>query len=285
MQNFSQILFVMWRETVEAMLVVGILHAWLSHHPQGRFGLRYLWGGVAAGLVGALLLGLGIEAMNSTLSDEGQEYFQTSLMLLAAGLIVQMVLWMRRHGRRLKRDMEESLGHSVVQQRWWGVFGLAAIAVAREGSETVLFLSSLASSGQGLAGGPFWLALGLGVVLAAGTFYLLQLGGKVFSWAIFFRVTEVLLILLAGSLLVSGVEKLIDVQLLPALVRQVWDSSSLLDDGSVLGSVIAAFTGYRARPSLTVVLTMALYWLAMWRLTRPAPVSANASVNAGVARA
>ena len=85
-----------------------------------------------AGLVGALLLGLGIEAMNSVLSDEGQEYFQTSLMLLAAGLIVQMVLWMRRHGRRLKRDMEESLGHSVVQQRWWGVFGLAAIAVARE---------------------------------------------------------------------------------------------------------------------------------------------------------
>lgn len=275
MQNFSQILFVMWRETVEAMLVVGILHAWLSHHPQGRFGLRYLWAGVAAGLVGALLLGLGIEAMNTLLSDEGQEYFQTSLMLLAAGLIVQMVLWMRRHGRRLKRDMEESLGNSVAQQHWWGVFGLAAIAVAREGSETVLFLGSLASSGQGLAGGSFWLALGLGVALAAGTFYLLQLGGKVFSWAVFFRVTEVLLILLACSLLVSGVEKLIDVQLLPALVRQVWDSSSLLDDGSVLGSVIAAFTGYRARPSLTVLLVIVMYWLAMWRLTRPVQASAR----------
>jgi high-affinity iron transporter len=283
MQNFSQILFVMWRETVEAMLVVGILHAWLSHHPQGRFGLRYLWAGVAAGLVGALLLGLGIEAMNTVLSDEGQEYFQTSLMLLAAGLIVQMVLWMRRHGRQLKREMEASLGSSVARQHWWGVFGLAAIAVAREGSETVLFLGSLASSGQGLAGGSFWLALGLGVALAGGTFYLLQLGGKVFSWAVFFRVTEVLLILLACSLLVSGVEKLIDVQLLPALVRQVWDSSGVLDDGSVFGSVISAFTGYRARPSLTVVVTMALYWLAMWRLTRPAPVSASAS--AGVARA
>lgn len=270
MQNFSQILFVMWRETVEAMLVVGILHAWLAHHPQGRFGLRYLWAGVAAGLVGALLLGLGIEAMNTMLSDEGQEYFQTSLMLLAAGLIVQMVLWMRRHGRRLKREIEESLGNSVGQQRWWGVFGLAAIAVAREGSETVLFLGSLASSGQGLAGGSFWLALGLGVALAGGTFYLLQLGGKVFSWAVFFRVTEVLLVLLACSLLVSGVEKLIDVELLPALVRQVWDSSGLLDDGSVFGSVISAFTGYRARPSLTVLLVMAMYWLIMWRLTRPA---------------
>jgi high-affinity iron transporter len=275
MQNFSQILFVMWRETVEAMLVVGILHAWLAHHPQGRLGLRYLWAGVAAGLVGALLLGLGIEAMNTVLSDEGQEYFQTSLMLLAAGLIVQMVLWMRRHGRRLKREMEESLSSSVGQQRWWGVFGLAAIAVAREGSETVLFLGSLASSAQGLAGGSFWLALGLGVALAGGTFYLLQLGGKVFSWAVFFRVTEVLLILLACSLLVSGVEKLIDVELLPALVRQVWDSSGLLDDGSVFGSVISAFTGYRARPSLTVLLVMALYWLAMWRLTRPAAPSAT----------
>ncbi len=270
MQNFGQILFVMWRETVEAMLVVGILHAWLSHHPQGRHGLKYLWLGVLTGLAAALVLGLGIDAMNAVLSDEGQEYFQASLLLLAAALIVQMVFWMRRHGQRLKRDLEQSLAHSTRQQNWWGVYSLAAIAVAREGSEAVLFLGSLAMGAKGLGSSAFWLALGLGVVLAAGTFYLLQLGGRLISWRVFFKVTEVLLLLLGGALLVSGIEKLIDVQLLPALMHQVWDSTGLLDDGTVAGSVVAAFTGYRARPSLMVVLVFGLYWLGVQWISRPA---------------
>ncbi|MDO8768078.1 MAG: FTR1 family protein [Burkholderiaceae bacterium] len=270
MQNFGQILFVMWRETVEAMLVVGILHAWLSHNPSGKCGIVYLWSGVAAGLAGAFLLGLGIEATNSVLSDDGQEYFRAGMLLVAAGLIVQMVFWMRRHGRRLKQDMEQSLSHSALDQRWWGVFSLAAIAVAREGSETVVFLSSLAMGSNGLASGQFWLALGLGVILAGGTFFMLQLGGKLISWRAFFRVTEVLLLLLGCALLVSGVEKLIDVQALPALKAQVWDSSVLLDDGTILGGVVSAFTGYRTRPALMTLIVFSGYWLAIRWWMRPA---------------
>lgn len=273
MQNFTQILFVMWRETVEAMLVVGILYAWLSHNPAGARGLKYLWGGVLAGLAGAFLLGLGIGAMNDLLSDQGHAYFMAAMLLVAAALIVQMVFWMRRNGRRLKQDMEQALSDSAQTESWWGVFSLAAIAVAREGSETVVFLSSLAMGARGFAATPFWLALGLGVALAGGTFALLQLGGKLVSWRAFFRVTEVLLLLLACSLLMSGVEKLIDAQLLPVIVAQVWDSSRLLDDGSVLGSLVASFTGYRARPDLLNLIVFAGYWLAirwMMRSDRPA---------------
>lgn len=270
MQNFSQILFVMWRETVEAMLVVGILHAWLTHNPAGKPGLKYLWMGVVAGLGGALLLGLGIEAMNALLSDDGQEYFQAALLLAAAGLIVQMVFWMRRNGQRMKRDLEQSLSTNAQQQHWWGVFSLAAIAVAREGSETVVFLSSLATGSEGLASGSFWLALALGVVLAGATFYVLQLGGKHISWRAFFRATEVMLLLLGCALLISGAEKLMDVQLLPTLVAQVWNSSALLDDDSIFGGIVSAFTGYRARPSLMVLVVFAAYWAAVWWLSRPA---------------
>lgn len=269
MQNFSQILFVMWRETVEAMLVVGILHAWLSHNPDGKPGLKYLWMGVIAGLGGAFLLGLGIDALNSVLSDEGQEYFQAALLLVAAALIVQMVFWMRRHGQRMKQDLEQSLGHSTRQQSWWGVFSLAAIAITREGSEAVLFLSSLATGSSGFGSGSFWLALGLGVLLAGGTFYLLQLGGKLISWRAFFRATEIMLLLLGCALLVGGVERLIGVQMVPALVSQVWDSSGVLDDGTIFGGVVSAFTGYRARPSLMILLVFCTYWGAVQWISRP----------------
>lgn len=269
MQNLTQIFFVMWRETIEAMLVVGILHAWLSHNLEGKAGIKYLWLGVLAGLGGAFLLGLGIEALNAVLSDEGQEYFQSALQLAAAALIVQMVFWMRRHARSLKREMEQSLEQRAQQQNWWGVAFLAAIAVAREGSETVVFLSSLATGNNGLASSTFWMALGLGVLVAGVTFYLLQLGGKLISWRVFFKATETMLLLLACALLISGAERLIGIQTLPALVNQLWDSSALLDDGSIVGGIVSAFTGYRARPSLMIFLVFCAYWLGVqWNSRR-----------------
>ena len=42
-------LFIIWRESAEAMLVVGILYAWLRKHPDVKRGMRYLWAGVARG--------------------------------------------------------------------------------------------------------------------------------------------------------------------------------------------------------------------------------------------
>ena len=49
-------IFIVWRESVEAMLVIGILHSWLKFNEMGRAGLRALWLGVGAGvaLAGAL---------------------------------------------------------------------------------------------------------------------------------------------------------------------------------------------------------------------------------------
>ena len=39
----EQVLFIVWRESVEALLVVGILYTWLRAAPQGKRGLAYLW--------------------------------------------------------------------------------------------------------------------------------------------------------------------------------------------------------------------------------------------------
>ena len=102
-----------------------------------------------------------------------------------------------------------------------------------------------------------------GFVLALGTFYLLQLGGRVLSWRLFFRLTEILLLLLAAALFISGVEKLISMDVLPALVDPVWDSSGLLDDMSPTGGVVASLTGYRAHPALTSLIAYGGFWLAV----------------------
>lgn len=265
----EQVLFIVWRESVEAMLVVGILYTWLRATPEGKRGLNYLWGGVAAGLALAVALALVLLGVSSWLSDEGQEWFQAIMSLAACVLVVQMVVWMKKHGRTLKSELESGARSSVAHDNWWGLFVLVAIAVAREGSETVVFLYGTVAAGDG---GSDMLMLALagvaGFLVALLTFWLLQLGGKLITWRRFFRVTEILLLLLAGSLLVGGLDHLISLDVLPTLVDPVWDSSWLLSDSTGVGKILADFAGYRALPALISVLLWVAYWIVVWTLLR-----------------
>lgn len=253
-------LFIVWRESVEGILVVGILYAWLKSHPQGAAGMRYLWGGVAGGLALAGLLALAMLGVYSVLDGEMLDYFQLGMMLAAAGLITQMVFWMRKHGRTLKKELETGLTQAVATGNWMGVAVIAALAVGRESAETVIFLYGNGMEHHGVAFAQFLVAASLGFVLALATFWLLVRGGRFLSWKIFFRVSETLLLLLASGMLVGGVEKMIGYGWLPALADPVWDSSFLLDDGTGIGNLVAALTGYRAHPALSLVLLYAAYW-------------------------
>ncbi|KUY83172.1 FTR1 family protein [Burkholderia sp. RF4-BP95] len=267
----GQILFIVWRESVEALLVVGILYAWLKNgDDDARRGLPFLWTGVAVGLLMAIGLGAALVGFTEVLSGDAQDYFQTAMVLIACVLIVQMVLWMRRHGRTLKRDMEQSLQQSTRDSNWWGVAVLVALAIAREGSETVIFLYGLGFGQSGHVDASQMLAVVIGLGLAFLTFYLLQLGGKYFSWRHFFRVTEVMLLFLGAGLFQTGVDKLIDKEILPLGISQVWDTSSILDDSGTFGSLVATLTGYRAHPALTNLIAYAVYWAVVWLLMKRA---------------
>jgi high-affinity iron transporter len=271
----GQVLFIVWRESVEALLVVGILYAWLRNgDAAARRGLPYLWGGVAFGLAAAVALATMLVRFTEVLSGDAQDYFQTAMVGVACVLIVQMVMWMRHHGRTMKRDMEATLARSARQSSWWGVTTLVALAIAREGSETVVFLYGLGFGQSGHIDASQWLAVGIGFALALLTFYLLQLGGKLFSWRLFFRVTEIMLLLLAAGLLQTGLDKLIGLDKIPTLVDQVWDSSRLLDDASPAGSLVSTLTGYRAHPSLMNLIVYVAYWAVVWLLMRRSGQSA-----------
>ncbi len=270
--------FIVWRESIEAMLVIGILYTWLKNQDEAGNGMHFLWGGVLAGVALAMGLAFVMLEVQSELAGEALEYFQIAIMLIAAGLITQMVLWMRRHGRTLKRDLETGMQRAHEQANWWGMAALAAIAVGREGAETVIFLygAGLAQSAdtqlQFIAA-----ALG-GFGLAFVTFWLLSQGTRFFSWKVFFRFSEILLLLLAAALLVDGVDRMIGLGWLPTLIDPVWDSSFLLDDSTRVGGVIAAFTGYRAHPALTLLLIYAAYWLVVsLLLRRPTGLNSHAT--------
>lgn len=267
-----QVLFIVWRESVEALLIIGILYAWLNNKDTNtRSGLPYLWGGVIVGIIIALTLGIALLNFTEILSGEAQTYFQISMVLIAAGLIIQTVFWMRKHGNTTKKHIESSLSTNYENNNFFGIFILAMLAVAREGSETAIFLYTI-TIGQHIEN--LILASILGFILAFLSFYLLQLGHKIFAWRYFFQITEIILLLLAGSLLLTGIEKLIDLlfensdwfsslEFTSTLTAPLWDTSWLVDDSNIFGKLIATLTGYRAKPALISVTVYILYWLIL----------------------
>ncbi len=277
--QLGNIVFIIWRESVEALLIIGILNAWLANQREiAHRGRIFLWSGVVAGLLVAAALGAVFIAFGEAIPDETQQTYQTGAILIAAVLIIQMVFWIRRHGRTLKRELETSLQDAAERANWWAVFFLALIAVAREGSETVVFLFGTLSAAQhstlaALA------AVAVGFAAALATYYVLQLGSRILSWRTFFALTEIMLLFLAASLLVTGIENLSDLGVLPSLSGRLWDTSAILPDSGPIGGLLAALTGYRARPNLLDVLVYALYWgVILWALSRPRPAVSTARI-------
>lgn len=251
-------LFIVWRESVEAMLVIGVLYAWVQRN--GGRGLGALWMGTAAGAALAALLGWAMVVTQDELSGSALEWFQLAMLLAAAGLIVQMVLWMQRHGRHMKRELESGLEKAAARAGSAGIAVIAALAIAREGAETAIFLYGL-----GLADGGARMALGaaIGLGLALLTAWIVSRGLGLLDYRKFFRVSGALLLLFAAALLSSAVDRLIGGGWLPALVDPLWNSAAVVDDASPAGALFAAFTGYRARPSLMLAAIYALYWIAV----------------------
>lgn len=274
----GQSMFIVWRESVEALLVIGILHAWLRQQPGAGHALRMLWGGVAAGLGLAVALGWGVLRAGDWLAGSGGEWFQCGMLLVASMLILHMVGWMHHHGRTLKSSLQNSAAQKLSQGSGFGLLLLAMLAVGREGSETVVFLYGIGNQQQGHDLTGFIIGGALGFVLALLSYAALQAGSRFFSWRRFFQVSEVLLLLLGSALLMAGLDRFsgqlmgMDVpeQFYSFFGDPLWDTSAWLDDGSALGSTIAGLTGYRAMPSLAAALTLLLYWLAVWTWLRPA---------------
>ncbi|MBI2306361.1 MAG: FTR1 family protein [Rhodocyclales bacterium] len=257
--------FVVWRESLEAFLVVGILYAWLQANDGGGRGRRALFAGVAAGIALALALGWALVAVQDELAGEALEAFQTGMLLVAAALITQMVLWMRRHGRQLRTQIHAELAAAQARAGLAGVAVVAALAVAREGAETAIFLYGFAQEGgvADLAAGA-----GAGFAAAAVTAVAAARGLRRFDSGRLLRYSSILLLVIASALLVAAADRLIGTGWLPGIVDPLWDSSTLLDDSAGTGKLVADFSGYRARPALSVVAIYAAYWATVafaWR--------------------
>jgi high-affinity iron transporter len=252
---------IVFRETLEAALIVTIVLA----ATRGVYGRgRWVGGGVAGGLVGALLIAAVAGAIAGSFEGMGQEIFNACVLLAAVLMLGWHHLWMAEHGRALAGQLK-ALSESVkAGAATLGALTVAvALAVLREGAETVLFVQGLITteSTHNVIAGVLLGAAG-GVVIGT----LLYFGLVRIPLRHFFRVTGWLIVVLAAGLAAQAARFLEQADLLPALVPQVWDTSGVLTETSLPGQVLHVLIGYTARPSglqlLFYVATLAILIVA-----------------------
>lgn len=276
-----QIVLVVWRESVEALIVVAVLAGWLARQAPAarRRGRLFLGAGIVAGLLFSLAIAGVILFVGEWLDGDRQDYFQAAMVLTAAALVLQMVVWMRGHAQGMRDALESGAERALAAANGLGLFVLVALAIAREGSETAIFLYGILAAAGGSVDLAALAAAFLGLAAALACYAALRFGARALSWKAFFRLSEALLLVLAGSLVMAGLDRLIALDLLPPLTPPLWNTAWLLDDGRGLGGLVAALTGYRARPELLPVLVFAGYWITVAILLGRGPAPRKATVS------
>lgn len=264
-------LIIVFREVVEAGLIVGIVFAVTQSIPMR---LPYILGGLFAGLAGASLVAAFAGAIAALMQGSGQEVFNASILALAVVMLTWHNVWMSRHGR----EMTQSL-HDIGRELRDGsktLFALAivvAVAVLREGSEIVLFLYGIVLS-QGTTGISVFIGGMLGLVLGAGVAYLTFRGLIAIPMRHLFRVTTLLISFMAAGMAVQAVAFLEQADLATRLSKTVWNTSAIVSDDSLLGRVLHTLLGYTDRPTqlelLVYIVTLSVIF-GLMKLFAPPP--------------
>jgi high-affinity iron transporter len=239
-------LVIVFREVFEAGLIIGIIMAVTTGVP-GR--LRWIVGGVAAGILGACVVALFTSGLSQLFHGSGQELFNACILGFAVIMLGWHNVWMARHGRELASEMRAA-GEAVVE----GSKSLAAlalvvmIAVLREGSEVVLFLYGVAAAEGGASLGML-VGGAIGLVLGALVCVFTYLGLITIPTRYLFAVTSTLIALLAAGMAAQAIAFLQQADILTAFDQTVWDTSWILSEESFLGRALHTLIGYVDQPT------------------------------------
>jgi high-affinity iron transporter len=269
-------LVIVFREVLEAGLIIGIVLAATRGLP-GRGRLVAL--GVLAGCAGAGVVALFAEVISNAFEGSGQELLNASVLGAAVVMLMWHNAWMARHGREMAADMR-AVGQAVTTgaRPMTALVVVVGLAVLREGAEIVLFLYGIVAAGTSssamLTGGA--LGLAAGGVLTALTYY----GLLALPTRHVFTVTTILIALLAAGMAAQAVQFLYNAGWIEVLGNQLWDSSGVLSEKSLIGRLLHTLIGYTERPSELQVIVYVGTLLAMAMLMRlvapPRPARATA---------
>jgi high-affinity iron transporter len=271
------------REGLEAALIVGIIAAFLIQRDERR-ALPAMWAGVGLAVALCLAFAIAVNAFGRNLTFRQREIMEATLSIVAVLGVTYMIVWMRRHSRELKGQLERETASALTSGSVWALVGLAFFAVIREGLETAVFLLAAFqnSSNPGATG----TGAALGVAVAIGLGYGIYKGGVRINLSRFFRVTGFVLVIVAAGLLSYAVHDLAEAGVIDVAQGTAVNLTWLMKPGSLQEAILSGALGLRALPThaeavawLAYAVPMALYVLWPQRRVQP-PVRVGAATAA-----
>jgi high-affinity iron transporter len=253
------------REGVEASLIIGIIAAFLVKEGR-RDAMRQMWLGI--GIAVALCIGVAVllEVVGQQLPQRQQEGLETVVGLIAVSAVSYMIVWMRRHARGIKAQLEGEAATALATGSTLALVAMAFLAVLREGFETSVFLLAAFQDSTDTTAAGAGAILGLVAAVAIGLG--LYRGGVRINLTRFFRVTGIVLVFVAAGLLASAAHTAHEAGWINGLQGQAIDLGWLVRPGTVSGSLLTGMLGLQPSPTaieaivyLGFAIPMALYVL------------------------
>jgi high-affinity iron transporter len=248
------------REGLEAALIVGIIAGFLANRGR-RDALRQVRLGVGAAVVICLVVGVVLQLVTAELPQAGQEGLETVIGLLAVAMVTYMILWMRRHARGMRAELESAAESALMRGSTGALVAMAFLAVLREGFETVVFLLAAfqASTSPLLAGSGALIGILLAVVLGYGVYR----GGVKLNMARFFKITGAVLVAVAAGLLMTAAHTAHEAGWLNFGQQRAANLSWLVQPGTPISSLVTGMLGIQPYPTVVEVVVWVLYLVPM----------------------
>jgi high-affinity iron transporter len=227
---------------------------------------RWLSFGVAAGAFGSVLMASAMGRISSWADGIGQDIVSLCILIIALCMLAWHCIWVSPNSSQMVQDAKK-IGASTSKgnQSLWALAIAVALSVLREGAETVLFVSGLIT-GSSESLGAIISSVAIGLTLGTLAGWLIYEGlGQVKPQRLF-AVTNILILMLAGSLASQLAKTATQADWISLFGEQAWDISALLPNDSAIGMVLHGVIGFDASPTQLQVLfylgATSLIWIA-----------------------
>jgi len=257
-------LFLGFREGLEAVLVVVIILLYLKKTNQQHYN-KYVYLGSILAIITSVIFAIIFTTLFGGFTGTIEEIFEGLTFIISGIFIVTLVLWVSKEGPKMRQTLEKKVEQSIQNEKLLSITILSFVIILREGIELVLLLTGATSIGSldssAVIVGSL-IGLGLSLIIGISIFF----GVKTINLTVFFKVTNVILILFAAGLITYGVHELIEAGIVNPIIAEVWNIKHILpesfpDDNpttpewlEITGSLLKALFGYNANPSLLEII-------------------------------
>jgi len=215
---FFSSFFILLREGFEAMLIAVLVFIYLDKVKARNKRPAVFWG-ITAGIVASIFVALGFKKI-AGVTHAHEELFEGGVMLVAACMLTYVAFFCHH----AKQHVEGKVDKAVATGNSFLLSFTVFLAILREGFEIVLFYAALIGSGM-YNTVPVFVGATVGTLALIGCYFGLNKITKIISVGLFFRVSSILLFVLAIYFAYEGVHELHEgLEKLASITPNIWIS-------------------------------------------------------------